>query len=110
MLGRPPCVETEQDRSLRGDDLPEIVGGRSRPRQAKQRLVPFEALRHVSHANDGPRALHRFLCGLAAILLCQTLMVRRRECAVSNHEARTSASSFETPLARLLRMRGDGGL
>jgi hypothetical protein len=33
-------------------------------------------------------------------------MVRRRECAVSNHEARISASSFETPLARLLRMRG----
>ena len=32
-------------------------------------------------------------------------MVRRRECAVSNHEAPLSASSFETPLARLLRMR-----
>jgi hypothetical protein len=36
------------------------------------------------------------------------LMVRRRERAVSNHEARIMASSFETPLARLLRMRGDG--
>jgi hypothetical protein len=34
-------------------------------------------------------------------------MVRRRERAVSNHEAPTSASSFETPLARLLRMRGE---
>jgi hypothetical protein len=32
-------------------------------------------------------------------------MVRRRECAVSNHEAPMPASSFETPLARLLRMR-----
>jgi hypothetical protein len=30
-------------------------------------------------------------------------MVRRRERAVSNHEA----SSFETPLPRLLRMRGE---
>jgi hypothetical protein len=34
-------------------------------------------------------------------------MVRRREYAVSNHEAPMSASSFETPLARLLRMRGE---
>jgi hypothetical protein len=33
-------------------------------------------------------------------------MVRRRECAVSSHEASVVASSFETPLARLLRMRG----
>jgi hypothetical protein len=36
----------------------------------------------------------------------EPLMVRRRECAVSNHEAPIPASSFETPLARLLRMRG----
>src|SRR5579871_110327 len=36
---------------------------------------------------------------------CQTLMVRRRKGAVSNHEAPMSASSFETPLTRLLRMR-----
>jgi hypothetical protein len=28
----------------------------------------------------------------------QTLMVRRRACAVSNHEARPVATSFETPL------------
>jgi hypothetical protein len=34
-------------------------------------------------------------------------MVRRRARAVSNHEAPIWASSFETPLARLLRMRGD---
>jgi len=33
-------------------------------------------------------------------------MVRRRERAVSNHEARMVASSFETRLAPLLRMRG----
>jgi hypothetical protein len=34
----------------------------------------------------------------------QTLMVRRRASAVSNHEAGTGASSFETRFA-LLRMR-----
>jgi hypothetical protein len=34
-------------------------------------------------------------------------MVRRRECAVSNHEAPIPASSFETLGSRkLLRMRG----
>jgi hypothetical protein len=33
-------------------------------------------------------------------------MVRRRISAVSNHEARMMTSSFETPLARLLRTRG----
>ena len=33
------------------------------------------------------------------------LMVRRRERAISNHEAPISASSFETPLTRLLSMR-----
>jgi hypothetical protein len=32
-------------------------------------------------------------------------MVRRRESAVSNHETPILALSFETPLARLLRMR-----
>jgi len=33
-------------------------------------------------------------------------MVRSRESGVSNHEARPVASSFETRLAPLLRMRG----
>jgi hypothetical protein len=46
---------------------------------------------------------------LSAALSCgntSNLMVRRRECAVSNHEAHAVASSFETPrFARLLRMR-----
>jgi hypothetical protein len=37
-------------------------------------------------------------------------MVRRHECVVSNREAPISTSSFETPLARLLRMRGEGCL
>jgi hypothetical protein len=33
-------------------------------------------------------------------------MVRSALSRVSNHEAPTVATSFETPLARLLRMRG----
>src|SRR5262249_4204774 len=63
MLVGTPLVETKQDRSIRVDDLPEVVVGRSRLRQAKQRQVPLEALGHVSYANDRPRALHRSLCG-----------------------------------------------
>src|SRR3982074_2141425 len=59
MLVGTPLVETEQHRSIRVEDLPEVVVGRSRLRQAKQRLVPLEALRHVSYANDRPRALRR---------------------------------------------------
>src|SRR5262245_11910435 len=64
MLVGPPLVETEQYRSIRVEDLPEVVVGRSRLCQAKQRLVPLEALGHVSDANDRPRALHRSLSGL----------------------------------------------
>src|SRR5262245_22019917 len=63
MLVGAPLVETEQYRSVRVDDLPEVVVGRSRLRRAKQRLVPFEALGHVSDANDRPRPLHRLVCG-----------------------------------------------
>jgi hypothetical protein len=36
------------------------------------------------------------------------LVVRRRSCAVSNHEAQIVAPSFETQLALLLRMRECG--
>ena len=35
MLVGTPLVATEQDRSIRVDDLPEVVVGRSRVRQAK---------------------------------------------------------------------------
>ncbi len=59
-----PRVETEQDRSIRVEDLPEVIVGRSGLREAKQRLVPFEAPGHVSNTNDRPRALHGFLRGL----------------------------------------------
>jgi len=61
-----PVVETEQDCSIRVDDLPEVVVGGSRLRQAKQRLVPLESLGHVSYADDRPRALYGSLCGISA--------------------------------------------
>src|SRR5262245_66328260 len=72
MLVGAPHVETEQYRSIRVEDLPEVVVGRSRLQQAKQRLVPLEALRHVSHANDRPRALPR------ALKLSKTLCLQHR--------------------------------
>jgi hypothetical protein len=43
--------------------------------------------------------------GIERASKASALMVRRRECAVSNHEARISASSFETRVNALLRMR-----
>jgi hypothetical protein len=39
--------------------LSEVVMGRSRHRQAKQRLVPLEADRHVANSNDRPCTSHR---------------------------------------------------
>ena len=66
-----PRVETEQDRSVRVDDLPPIVVGRSRLRQAKQRLIPLEALGHVSDANDRPYALHMFFRDSTVIKLTE---------------------------------------
>src|SRR3981189_2085735 len=54
MLVGTPLVETEQDRSIRVDDLPEVAVGRSRLRQAKQRPVPLEALGHLLHPHDRP--------------------------------------------------------
>src|SRR5215472_9391294 len=63
MLVGTPLVQTKQDRSIRVDDLPEVVVSRNRLRLAKQRLVPLKALRHISYANDRPYTLHRFLRG-----------------------------------------------
>ena len=58
MLMVTPLVKAEQDRSIRVEDLPEVVMGGSRQRQAKQRLVSLEAARHIPNANDRPRASH----------------------------------------------------
>jgi hypothetical protein len=56
MIVGTPLVQTEQDRSVGIDDLTEIVVGRSRSRQAEQRLVPRKAERDVSDADDRPQA------------------------------------------------------
>jgi hypothetical protein len=58
MLVGTPLVKAEQDRAIRVEDLPEVVMGRSRLRLAKQRLVPFEAARHIANSNDRPGASH----------------------------------------------------
>src|SRR5436305_9199725 len=45
------------------------MGGK-RSRLTEQRLVPFEAARHVAHPYDRPRSLHRVpLCGLTVLAL-----------------------------------------
>src|SRR6516162_435669 len=54
----PPLMKAEQNRAIRVEDLTEVVVGRSRFGQAKQRLVPCEAARDVGHCDDGPRASH----------------------------------------------------
>jgi hypothetical protein len=59
MIVGPPLVQTEQDRSVGIDDLTEIVVGRSRSRQAEQRLVPRKAERDVSDADDRPQGRAR---------------------------------------------------
>jgi len=53
-----PLVETEQHGSIRIQDLSKIVMARRRLLLAEERLVPFEARRHVSHPDDRPCALH----------------------------------------------------
>ena len=61
---RAPLVETEQDGSIRIQDLTKVVMGRKRLRLAKERLVPPKAPGHISHANDRPSALHDLLDSL----------------------------------------------
>src|SRR5262249_36768673 len=58
MLVRAPLVEADQDGSIRVQDLAEVVMSRRRLGLAEERLVPFEAARYVSYADDCPRAFH----------------------------------------------------
>jgi hypothetical protein len=53
-----PLVKAEQDRSIRVEDLTKVFMGGRRLRQAKQRLVPLEAGRYITNADDRPLALH----------------------------------------------------
>jgi hypothetical protein len=51
-------MKAEQNRAIRVEDLTEVVVGRSRFREAKQRLVPREAASDIGRSDDGPRAFH----------------------------------------------------
>src|SRR5216684_2360102 len=58
MLVRAPLVEAEQDSSIRIEDLTKVSMVRSCLGLAEERLVPFEASRHIAYADDCPRAFH----------------------------------------------------
>src|SRR5712671_1241418 len=58
MLVRAPLVEAEQDRSIRIEDLTKVSMARLCLGLAEERLVPFEASRHIAYADDRPRAFH----------------------------------------------------
>jgi hypothetical protein len=59
MLVRAPLVEAEQDGSIRIQDLTKVLMARSRLWLSEEGLVPFEATRNVSYADDRPCAFHR---------------------------------------------------
>src|SRR2546426_3559280 len=58
MLVRAPLVEAEQDSSIRIEDLTKVGMGRLCLGLAEERLVPFEATRHIAYADDRPGAFH----------------------------------------------------
>jgi len=58
MLVRAPLVEAQQHGSIRVADLTPVIMTRSRFGLPKERLVPFEAERNVSDADDCPGAFH----------------------------------------------------
>src|SRR5215475_3113739 len=59
MVVRAPLVKAEQHRSIRIQDLTKVVMVRTRLGLAEQRLVPFEASRHIPDSDDRPGALHK---------------------------------------------------
>src|SRR5437868_5015544 len=63
MLVRAPLMETQQHGSIRIQDLAKVVMDRRRLGLAEERLVPFEADRNATYADDGPRAFHRISAG-----------------------------------------------
>src|SRR6185312_10256628 len=64
MLFDAPLVETEQNRSIRVEDLPEVAMAGRRRRQAEERLVPVETAGHIVDADDRPGTLHVFFRNL----------------------------------------------
>jgi hypothetical protein len=68
MLVGAPLVEAEQHSSIGIEDLPKVIMGRKGSRLTEQRLVPFQAARHVAYSYDRPRALHQVpFCGLILV-------------------------------------------
>jgi hypothetical protein len=66
MLFRAPLVEAEQDSSIRIEDLTKVGMGRLCLGLAEERLVPFEATRHIAYTDDCPGAFHDISPFLAA--------------------------------------------
>src|SRR5438128_2361760 len=58
MLVRAPLVEAEQDSSIRIEDLTKVGMARPCLGLGEERLVPFEATRHIAYADDRPNAFH----------------------------------------------------
>src|SRR5258706_8261593 len=58
MLVRAPLVQAEQDSSIRIEDLTKVVMAGSCLGLAEERLVPFEATRHIAYGDDRPGAFH----------------------------------------------------
>src|ERR1700730_4683286 len=58
MLVLAPLMEAEQDSSIRIEDLAKVVMVRLCLGLAGERLVPFEATRHIAYADDRPGAFH----------------------------------------------------
>src|SRR5271168_5039271 len=58
MLVRAPLMQTQQHGAIRVEQLTPGVMTRSGCGLPKERLVPFEADRNVSNADDRPGALH----------------------------------------------------
>jgi hypothetical protein len=67
MVVSAPLMETQQDCSVRVANLSEMMMRGRGLRQAEQRLIPFEAPGHVSHADDRPDALHGLLPGFESV-------------------------------------------
>jgi hypothetical protein len=58
MLVRAPLMEAEQDGSIRIEDLTKVAMARLCLALAQERLIPFEAPRHIAYADDCPDAFH----------------------------------------------------
>jgi hypothetical protein len=56
-------MKTQQNRSIRIENLTEVVMRGRGLRQAKERLVPLEAKRYIRNPNDGPCPPHDYLLG-----------------------------------------------